>query len=69
MDHFSEIGASDGAINIEFKKPSQSTLNNFSLEYHTIIDRVLDERDTFIPEAVQTHVVDALDRGNLSAIE
>jgi hypothetical protein len=47
-------------MNVVFKKPTNNILKNFRLKYNTIIDRYLDESDSYTPKIVQTHIVDAL---------
>jgi len=51
---------SDGAMNIEFSRPTDPSLRNFRLEYNTIVDRYLDDTDSFVPRNIQTHIVDAI---------
>ncbi len=45
-------------------------MHNYRLKYHTIVDRYLDEGDSFFPDTVQTHIVDGIsniqNRGILS---
>ena len=60
VNGFNEASVSDGAINIEFNAPTNPGIKNFRMQYHTIVDRYLDETDTFTPETVETHIVDAI---------
>jgi hypothetical protein len=47
-------------MNIEFSRPTDTSIRNFRFEYNTIVDRYLDRSDTFIPQSVNTHIVDAV---------
>ena len=38
----------------------------FRMQYHTIVDRYMNDRDDFVPQSVQTHVVDALTEPRIS---
>lgn len=60
VNGFTEASVSDGAINIEFQKPTNSNIKNFRMRYHTIVDKYLDDRDDYIPKQVETHIVDAI---------
>lgn len=60
VNGFAEASVSDGAINIEFSRPTNLEIKNFRMSYHTIVDRYLDEDDTFTPMSVETHIVDAI---------
>jgi uncharacterized repeat protein (TIGR01451 family) len=60
INYFSEVNVSDGAINVEFMRPTNPDLKNFRMTYHTIVDRAQNDRDDFIPQSVDTHIVDAL---------
>lgn len=60
VNYFEEAAVSDGAINVEFQKPSNPEIRNFRLQYHTIVDRYVNDRDDFTPSTVKTHIVDAL---------
>jgi hypothetical protein len=60
INGFNESSVSDGAINIEFSRPTNDEIKNFRMSYHTILDRYLDESDTFTPTSVQTQIVDAI---------
>jgi len=57
---FQESWVSDGAINLSWARPTNPQLQSFRLQYHTIVDRYLDESDTFTPSRVQTHIVDSI---------
>ena len=60
VNGFNEASVSDGAINVEFSRPSNEDIKNFRMSYHTIVDKYLDDDDTFIPTNVETHIVDAI---------
>jgi uncharacterized repeat protein (TIGR01451 family) len=60
VNGFNEASVSDGAINIEFSRPTNPDIKNFRMSYHTIVDRYLDEADTFTPQNVETQIVDAV---------
>jgi uncharacterized repeat protein (TIGR01451 family) len=60
INGFKEVSVSDGAINVEFSRPTNPEIKNFRMDYHTIVDKYLDESDSFIPSTVQTHIVDAI---------
>jgi uncharacterized repeat protein (TIGR01451 family) len=60
INGFNEVSVSDGAINVEFSRPTNPEIKNFRMRYHTIVDKYLDENDSFIPRDVQTHIVDAI---------
>lgn len=38
----------------------------FRMQYNTIVDRYMNDRDDFVPQSVQTHVVDALTEPRIS---
>jgi len=59
VNGFIESWVSDGAINISFAKPTNTELKNFRLEYHTLIDRYIDDGNN-LPPNFETHIVDAL---------
>lgn len=60
INYFSEVNVSDGAINVEFMRPTNPNLKNFRMIYHTIVDRALNDREDYVPQSVDTHIVDAL---------
>ncbi len=60
VNGFREASVSDGYMNVIFTKPTNTLLKNFRLTYHTIVDRYLDDSDSYTPETVETHVVDAI---------
>jgi len=60
VNGFREASVSDGFMNVVFKKPTNAILKNFRLQYHTIVDRYLDESDSYTPESVETYIVDAI---------
>jgi hypothetical protein len=60
INGFEQWAVSDGAMNIEFSRPTDTSIRNFRFEYNTIVDRYLDRSDTFIPQSVNTHIVDAV---------
>ncbi len=60
INGFVESWVSDEAINVEFQKPTNPNIHNFRMVYNTIVDKYMDERKTFIPKKVQTHIVDAI---------
>ena len=55
-----ETEVSDGAVNIEFQKPTNIEISNFRMMYNTIVDRYMDDSESFIPQNVETHIVDAV---------
>lgn len=59
VNGFEEASVSDGFMNVSFTKPTLPQLKNFQMTYHTYIDRYLDTSDTYSPEIVETHIVDA----------
>lgn len=59
VNGFMETSVSDGAINIEFAKPTNTNLESFRLEYHTLVDRYIDDGNN-LPAWAQTHIVDAV---------
>lgn len=55
------MSVSNGAINVSFERPTQRLLKNFRMTYHTIVDKYLARGDSlYIPNFVETHIVDAL---------
>ena len=60
INGFAEANVSDGAINVEFQKPTDTSVKSFQMRYHTIVDKYRDESRDFIPETTETHLVDAL---------
>lgn len=60
LNGFTEVGVSDGSINIEFERPTNSSLSQYSLTYNTIVDRYIDTRIDYTPRTVKTHIVDAI---------
>lgn len=70
VNGFREASVSDGFMNVVFKKPTNQLLKNFRLQYNTIIDRYLDESDSYTPESVKTYIVDAIaDISELEIVE
>ncbi len=61
VNGFEESNISDSFINIAFAAPTLKTLDNFRLEFYTIVDkfRNLGDED-YIPTRVQKFVIDAL---------
>jgi len=59
INGFDEVSVSDGAINIEFSKPTNPTLKNFRLVYNTLVDRYIDDGNN-LPRSAETHIVDAI---------
>lgn len=66
LNNVQESVVSDGALNVEFLKPTLPGLKMFRMQYHTIVDRYMNDRDDFIPQQVQTHIVDALTEPRIS---
>lgn len=65
LNGLKEAGVSDGAINVEFQKPTNKNISQFRMKYHTIVDRYLGEDDqNFIPKNVETHIIDAFSEEN-----
>ena len=60
VNGFMETEVSDGAINIEFQKPTRTDLTNFRMVYNTIVDRYMDDSASFTPQNVESHIVDAI---------
>lgn len=61
VNYFEEMNVSDAAINVSFLKPTDTTLQNFRMKYHTIVDRYIQEgQEDAIPKENETHVIDAL---------
>jgi hypothetical protein len=60
VNGFTQGAVSDGALNINFMPATDESIHNYRVEYHTIVDRYLDERDSFRPDDVQTHIIDAI---------
>jgi len=59
VNGFIESGVSDWAINISFSKPTNTDIKNFRLEYHTLVDRYIDDGNNLPPD-FETHIVDAM---------
>lgn len=52
---------SDGYINIEFARPTDSLLSLFRLRYYSIVDRYMSEDSSaYIPQDVTAHMVDGV---------
>lgn len=61
LNNFSEAGVSDGYINIEFARPTDSLLSLFRLRYYSIVDRYMSEDSSaYIPQDVTAHMVDGV---------
>ncbi|NDK10028.1 VCBS repeat-containing protein [Candidatus Gracilibacteria bacterium] len=64
INYFEEAQVSDEAINISFQKPTNPLISQFRLTYNTLVDRYMDESDTYVSSNLETHIVDAYDSGN-----
>ena len=62
INGLTEVGVSDGSINVEFQKPSRADISKYTFSYNTIIDRYIDSRSDYIPQSVETHIVDAISK-------
>jgi hypothetical protein len=60
VNDFRAGAVSDGAINMTFTPSSRSDINLYRVKYHTIVDRYIDSRESYIPQNVEKHVIDAL---------
>jgi len=60
VNWFRESWVSDGTINIAWQSPSREEIKNYRIEYHTIVDKYLDETDSFTPRSVKTHIIDGV---------
>lgn len=61
VNGFAESNISDSFINVRFKAPTNNTLDNFRMEFYTIVDKFRNLGDeSYIPTGVKKFVVDAV---------